>query len=180
MAATKAETIEVDGHEVRVSNPDKVFFPQLSVTKMEIVEYYLAVSEGALRGCFHRPTLLYRWPNGSKAIPSIRSASPIPARMAAVGEDHVPQWSIGHHAAPNDTAHIAWAINLGCIDLNPWPVRADDVDHPETSSVSTSIQPRTPRSRTCAGCRGGAGGPSRPVPRRVSQGLGGNAGYTST
>ncbi len=144
VAATKAEVIEVDGREVRVSNPDKVYFPQPSVTKMELVEYYLSVAEGALRGCLHRPTLLYRWPNGVEGDPFYQKRIP----------DSRPEWldsatitfPSGRSAvmlAPSDAAHIVWAINLGCIDLNPWPVRADDVDHPDELRVDLDPTPDT-------------------------------------
>ena len=134
--------IEVDGREVRIANPDKVFFPDGGITKMDLVRYYLAVGEGALRGCYQRPVIMHRFPNGVAADSFYQKRLP----------DHRPEWiesvtvsfPSGRWAtmiAPQDVAHIVWAVNLGCIDINPWPVRSSDVDHPDELRVDLDPTP---------------------------------------
>ena len=147
---TKYEFIDVAGREVRISNPDKTFFPDRGLTKMDLVQYYLSVGEGALRGCKDRPVVMYRWPNGV--------ASPEDAfYQKRVLDKGRPEWletilvrfPSGRSAAMlagTDLAHLLWAINMGCIDLNPWPVRRDDVDHPDELRVDLDPTPGIPWS----------------------------------
>lgn len=119
-----------------VSNPDKVFFPKLGVTKIELVEYYVAIAPGALAGCRERPCSLKRYPNGAegefffqKRVPQHR---PDWIQTAIVT---FPSGRSAEFLVITDTAHLVWAINLGCIDLNPWPVRRGDLDHPDEMRV---------------------------------------------
>ncbi len=140
--ASQAELLEIDGLEVKVSNPDKVFFPEPGITKLDLVRYFVAVGHGALRGARERPTTLHRFPDG------------------VIGEDfyqkrvpkHRPEWietttitfPSGRSAEMlriADVAHIAWAINLGCLELNPWPVRDSDVDHPDELRIDLDPTP---------------------------------------
>ena len=132
----------VDGKEIAISNPGKVFFPEIGVTKMELVEYYIAVGAGALRGCFERPTVMKRFPDGAegefffqKRVPANR-----PPWLDTVTV-HFPSGRSAELLAPTDLAHIIWAVNLGCIDLNPWPVRSSDVDHPDELRVDLDPTP---------------------------------------
>ena len=140
--ATPAETLDLDGEEVSLTNPDKVFFPAIGATKRELVQYYLDVAPAALRGCLDRPTVLKRFPNGAegefffqKRVPDKR-----PAWLQTVVV-HFPSGRSAELLAPQDRAHLAWAINLGCIDLNPWPVRRADVDHPDELRVDLDPTP---------------------------------------
>jgi bifunctional non-homologous end joining protein LigD len=140
--ATRSETIEVDGVDVPISNPGKVFFPALGFPKMDLVRYYLTVMPGVLAGCRDRPTLLKRHPDGvdgeffyQKRVPSSR---PPWLRTATV---HFPSGRSAEFLLAADGAHVAWAINLGCIEINPWPVRAADLDHPDELRVD--IDPTT-------------------------------------
>ena len=135
-------SIEADGHEVVVTNPDKVFFSARQETKLDLVRYYLAVGEGALRGVFERPTVLKRFPHGAegsfffqKRVPDSR-----PAWIESVTV-HFPSGRSATELCPTDVAHILWAANLGCIDLNPWPVRRSDVDHPDELRIDLDPQP---------------------------------------
>ncbi|MGH9194755.1 MAG: DNA polymerase domain-containing protein, partial [Acidimicrobiia bacterium] len=139
------ELLEVADHEIKVTNPEKVFFPELGLTKLDLVLYYLSVAEGVLTGARDRPTLLKRHPGGvhgdffyQKRVPSPR---PEWIKTATV---HFPSGRSATFLVVHDEAHIAWAINLGCIDLNPWPVRMDDVDHPDELRVDVDPTPGVP------------------------------------
>jgi DNA ligase D-like protein (predicted polymerase) len=142
---TPYETIDVDGREVRVTNPEKVFFPRLRTTKLDLAEYYLAVAQGALVGSRERPTLLYRWPNGSEGEPFYQKRVP-PQRPEWLQTVTVrfPSGRSAEMLVITDAASIAWAVNLGCIDLNPWPVRRRDVDHPDELRVDLDPTPEAP------------------------------------
>jgi bifunctional non-homologous end joining protein LigD len=140
--AKESATVTVDGKEIAISNPGKIFFPEIGVTKMELVEYYVAVGPGALRGCFERPTVMKRFPDGAegefffqKRVPANR-----PPWLDTVTV-HFPSGRSAELLAPTDLAHIIWAVNLGCIDLNPWPIRRADVDHPDELRVDLDPTP---------------------------------------
>src|SRR5438477_6883770 len=113
--------LEVDGIEVNVSNPDKVFFPSLGTTKLDLVKYYLSVAEPALRGAGDRPMNLKRFPNGAEGEPFYQKRAPTPrpdwVKTAAVT---FPSGRTADEVVCSNAATIAWVINLGCIDLNPW------------------------------------------------------------
>ena len=144
-ARAPAVEIEIAGREVRVSNPDKVFFPARGETKLDLVRYYLAVGEGALRGVLGRPTVLKRYPDGATGEPFFQKRVP---KGAPIWLDTVRvTFPSGRHAdelCPTDLAHIVWAANLGCLDLNPWAVRRDDVDHPDELRIDLDPQPGVP------------------------------------
>jgi bifunctional non-homologous end joining protein LigD len=144
MAANKGEhvVVEVCGREVRVSNPGKLFFPDAGVTKMDLLDYYLCCEQAVVRGLRDRPTVMKRWVNGVQGEPFFQKRVP----------DSAPDWlqtatvtfPSGRHArelVPNDAAHLAWAVNLGVIDWNPWPVRRDDLDHPDELRVDLDPGP---------------------------------------
>jgi DNA ligase D-like protein (predicted polymerase) len=140
--ASKKEVLELAGREVTISNPDKVFFPRLGVTKLDLVRYYLAVAEGALGGVGGRPMALKRFVNGAdgefffqKRAPSSR-----PEWVETV-ELKFPSGRTAHEVVVRDEAQLAWVINLGCIDLNPHPVRAEDLDHPDELRVDLDPVP---------------------------------------
>jgi bifunctional non-homologous end joining protein LigD len=145
---TPAEILDVDGFDVRITNPGKVFFPQLGFTKLDLVEYYLSVMPAALVGCRHRPSTLYRWPNGVDAPEDAFYQKRVPVkgrpewlRTATV---KFPSGRSAEMIALEDAAHLVWAVNLGCLDLNPWPVRANDVDHPDELRVDLDPTPDVP------------------------------------
>jgi bifunctional non-homologous end joining protein LigD len=145
---TPAEILDVDGFDVRITNPEKVFFPKLGLTKLDLVKYYLSVMPGALMGCRKRPSTLYRWPNGVEAPEDAFYQKRVPVkgrpewlRTATV---KFPSGRSAEMIAIEDAAHLVWAINLGCLDLNPWPVRANDVDHPDELRVDLDPTPDVP------------------------------------
>src|SRR5436309_10241185 len=129
---SKKEVLDVDGIDVSVSNPDKVFFPKTGHTKLDLVNYYLAVADGALRGVGDRPMALKRFVNGAEGEAFFQKRAPEsrPEWVETV-ELRFPSGRTAHEIVVRDEAQLAWVVNLGCIDLNPHPVRADDLDHPD-------------------------------------------------
>ena len=134
--ASRKEVLEVAGREVTVTNPDKVFFPRTGHTKLDLVRYYLAVADGALRGVAGRPMALKRFVNGAEGEAFFQKRAPEsrPEWVETV-ELSFPSGRTAHEVVVSDAAQLAWVVNLGCIDLNPHPVRADDLDHPDELRV---------------------------------------------
>ncbi len=137
-------SIEIDagGQKVTITNPDKVFFPQAGYTKLDLVQYYLSVAEGTLRGVRDRPMVLKRYPNGADKEPFFQKRAPAhrpPGIRTALIT--FPSGRSANLVVCDDAADLAWVINLGCIDLNPWPVRADDVDHPDELRIDLDPTP---------------------------------------
>jgi bifunctional non-homologous end joining protein LigD len=137
----EAEVVEAAGRAVRVTNPAKVFFPALGLTKLDLVRYYLAVAPGALVGCGRRPTLLKRYPNGIEGEHFYQKRVPGRPEWVQVVRVRFPSGRTADFLDVRDEAHIVWAVNLGCIDLNPWPVRSDDVDHPDEMRIDLDPTP---------------------------------------
>jgi DNA ligase D len=144
-AKTPPAPIEVEGHLLEISNPDKVFFSARGETKLDLVRYYLAVGDGVMKGVRERPTVLKRFPNGAegpfffqKRVPENR-----PDWLQTV-TIHFPSGRSAEELCPIDIAHVIWAVNLGCLELNPWPVRRADVDHPDELRVDLDPQPGVP------------------------------------
>ena len=141
----RPEILNVAGHEVAVTNPEKVFFPEAAggpITKLELVRYYLAVADGALRGAGGRPMALKRFPNGAGGDFFFQKRAPDkrPAFVRTV-ELAFPSGRTADEVVVDDAAALAWVVNLGCIDLNPHPVRADDLDHPDELRVDLDPVP---------------------------------------
>jgi len=136
MSASKKEILEVGGHEVAISNPEKVFFPRTGHTKLDLVRYYLAVSEGALRGVRGRPMALKRYVHGAEGDFFFQKRAPKsrPEWIDTV-ELSFPSGRTAEEIVVNHPAQLAWIVNLGCIDLNPHPVRASDLHHPDELRV---------------------------------------------
>ena len=134
--------MEVGGREVSVSHPDKVIFPQPNVTKLDLINYYLAVADGALRGVAGRPMILKRFVKGidTEAIFQKRAPEKRPDWID-VAELKYRSGTSAKEAVLRDAAGLVWAVNLGCIDLNPHPVRADDLDHPDELRVDLDPMP---------------------------------------
>ncbi|HEY8373730.1 MAG TPA: non-homologous end-joining DNA ligase [Pseudonocardiaceae bacterium] len=129
---------------VRVTNPDRVYFPEPGITKLELVEYYLAVAEPLLRALRDRPTTLKRYPEGvtgeffyAKRVPK---GAPDWVQSARIT---FPSGRTADQVCPAEPAVLAWAANLGTFDFHPWPVRRDDTDHPDELRVDLDPQPGT-------------------------------------
>jgi bifunctional non-homologous end joining protein LigD len=138
----RKQVLEVAGRELTVTNPDKVFFPRTGHTKLDLVRYYLAVAEGALRGVAGRPMALKRFVNGAEGEPFFQKRAPQsrPEWIETV-ELSFPSGRTADEIVVRDAAQLAWVVNLGCIDLNPHPVRADDLDHPDELRVDLDPVP---------------------------------------
>jgi DNA ligase D-like protein (predicted polymerase) len=145
---SRGEILEVAGHEVTVTNPDKVFFPRSGRTKLDLVRYYLSVAEGALRGAGGRPMALKRYPNGVDGEFFFQKRAPKthPEWIETV-ELRFPSGRTAHEVVVRDAAQLAWVVNLGCIDLNPHPVRAEDLDHPDELRIDLDPVPGVPWSQ---------------------------------
>ncbi|MDT5163615.1 MAG: hypothetical protein QOC88_509 [Mycobacterium sp.] len=139
-------SIEVDGRQVEVSHPDKVVFPDrdggAGLTKLDLIRYYLAVADGALRGVAGRPMILKRFVKGidQEAVFQKRAPEKRPS-WVDVAELRYARGTSAKEAVIHDAAGLAWAINLGCVDLNPHPVLADDLEHPDELRVDLDPMP---------------------------------------
>lgn len=146
--APRAEVIEVAGRPVTISNPHKVYFPERGITKLQLVEYYLSVAPGALRGAAGRPMALKRFVDGAAGQPFFQKRAPEsrPDWIETV-ELSFPSGRTADEVVLRDAAQLAWVVNLGCIDLNPHPVRAEDLDHPDELRVDLDPIPGVPWSQ---------------------------------
>jgi bifunctional non-homologous end joining protein LigD len=140
--AKEAIAIEAAGHEVRLSNPGKVYFPEAGHTKLDLANYYLAVADAAVVHLRERPTTLKRFVDGAagdfffqKRVPK---GAPDWLQTATV---QFPSGRSATELCANDAAHLVWAVNLGVIDFNPWPVRRADIDHPDELRVDLDPTP---------------------------------------
>ena len=149
--------VEAAGRKVAITNPGKVFFPERGYTKLDLVNYYLAVADGALRGIMRRPMVLKRYPNGADQEPFFQKRAP--ANLPdGIETAHItfPSGRTADLVVCDDAADLVWAVNLGCLDLNPWAVRANDVDHPDELRVDLDPTPeatfarRESSSRSCS------------------------------
>ncbi|MEV4537870.1 DNA polymerase domain-containing protein [Asanoa sp. NPDC049518] len=137
-----SEVLEVAGREVTITNPDRVVFPEAGHTKLDLVRYYLTVADGALRGVGGRPMVLKRFVKGlsEEAIWQKRAPAKRPDWIE-VAELHYRSGTSAAETVVRDAAALAWVVNLGCVDLNPHPVRAEDLDHPDELRVDLDPMP---------------------------------------
>jgi DNA ligase D len=160
MAASEATVVEAGDRDVRVSSPDRVIFPSTertpAITKLDVVRYYLSVGDGIMRALARRPTTLERWPKG--VHPDIVVSTREKGGGDAFFQKRIPrgapeyvqtariQFPSGRHAdeiCPTELAVVAWAAQMGTITFHPWPVRGDDVDHPDELRLDLDPQPGT-------------------------------------
>ena len=136
------ELLVVAGREVAISNPRKALFPKPQYTKLDLVRYYLAVADGALRGAGGRPNMLVRYPNGIAAESFYQKRAPEsrPAWIEVVTL-RFPSGRTADEVVPRDAAALAWLANLACLELHPHPVRAEDLDHPDELRVDLDPVP---------------------------------------
>jgi len=141
-SAGESTTRTIDGYEVTISNPDKVLFPKPKYTKLDLANYYLAVSDGALRGAGGRPNMLVRFPNGI-TVPSFyqkRAPESRPPWIEVVTL-RFPSGRTADEVVPRTPASLVWLANLACLELHPHPVRAEDLDHPDELRVDLDPVP---------------------------------------
>ena len=144
----RKEILDIGGREVAVSNPDKVYFPVPGYTKLDVVRYFVAVADGALQGVGGRPMALKRFVDGIDKEPFFQKRAPEnrPEWMR-VATLTFPSGRTADEIVVDEAAGLAWVANLGCIDLNPHPVRADDLDHPDELRVDLDPVPGVPWSQ---------------------------------
>src|ERR1700678_4130179 len=134
--------LEVAGREVAVSHPQKVYFPRTGHTKRDLIRYYLSVADGALRGVGGRPMALKRFVNGAEAEPFFQKRAPSSRPdWISTAQLQFPSGRVADEVVLHDAAGLVWVVNLGCIDLNPHPVLADDLDHPDELRVDLDPVP---------------------------------------
>ena len=138
----KSQILEVAGREVTITNPDKLIFPAGGYTKLDLVRYYLAVSDGALRGVEGRPMILKRFVKGIDEEAFFQKRAPTNRPdWIEVAELHYASGRSAEEVVVRDAAALAWVVNLGCIDLNPHPVRAEDLDRPDELRIDLDPVP---------------------------------------
>ena len=149
MSESGGVTLEAGGREVTVTHPAKVIFPPTeswpAITKLDMVRYYLAVSDAALRGVAGRPMILKRYIKGitEEAVFQKRAPGKRPA-WVGVAELRYASGTSAAEAVIHDAAGLGWAVNMGCVDLNPHAVRADDIDHPDELRIDLDPLPGIP------------------------------------
>jgi DNA ligase D-like protein (predicted polymerase) len=142
VARREAIEIEVGGRAVRVSSPNKIYFPAIGLTKKGLIDYYLAVGDGALRGIHQRPIVLKRYVNGIEGDFFFQKRAPKnrPEWLETV-ELRFPSGRQADELVVTELAQLVWMVNLGNIDLNPHPVRAGDLDHPDELRIDLDPSP---------------------------------------
>jgi bifunctional non-homologous end joining protein LigD len=134
--------LDLAGQQVRVSKPEKIFFPEPGFTKLDLVNYYVECGQAVVRHLSERPTVMKRWVDGVQGKPFFQKRVP----------NGAPEWlqtatvtfPSGRHArelVPNDVAHLVWGVNLGVIDWNPWAVRRGDLDRPDELRIDLDPGP---------------------------------------
>ena len=135
------EVVIAGGREVPISNPRKVLFPEAGITKIDLVRYYLAVADGALRAAGRRPNVLVRYPNGIGGEFFYQKRAPSRPPWIDVVTLRFPSGRTAEEVVPRDAAALAWMANLACLELHPHPVRDDDLDHPDELRVDLDPVP---------------------------------------
>lgn len=136
--------LDVAGRTVRLSHPDKTYYPERGFTKLDVAQYYLAVADGVLRGLRDRPTTMQRFPDGVEGEFFYQKRAPkglpdwLPTARIAF-----PSGRFADEMCPTEPAAVLWAANLGCLTFHPWPVRRGDTEHPDELRIDLDPQPGT-------------------------------------
>lgn len=142
--ARDAITLELDGHEVAVSHPDKVFFSGTGETKLDLIRYYEAVARPLLTAMGGRPTLMQRFPDGAGGKSFFQKRVPKGApEWLETTTVSTPNGTTSRALVAADLAHIAWAVNLGCLGFHVWPHKADDPEHADELRIDLDPSPGT-------------------------------------
>jgi DNA ligase D len=155
---TQATEIDVGGTPVRVTNPDRVIYPATDsspeATKLDVVQYYASVGEAIMRAVRNRPTTLERWPKG--VLPDVKQTTRSDPHGDAFFQKRIPKGAppyvetaritfpsgrVADEVCPTEPAVVAWAAQIGTITFHPWPVRSDDVEHPDELRIDLDPQP---------------------------------------
>ena len=148
MAKTEEIYLELSGHQVRVSNPRKIYFPKAGITKLEVVQYYVAVAEGAIRGVARRPMILKRYVNGVEAEPFYQKrVDKKRPEWVETATFKFPSGRSAEEIVVNNAAQLIYVVNLGCVDLNPHAIRAEDMEQPDELRIDLDPVPGVPWSQ---------------------------------
>ncbi len=155
MPAKEVRSIEVSGRTVEISNPDKIYFPELGATKFELASYYVAVAEALEVTAFGRPAMLQRFPDGAGGKSFFQKRVPAGAPdWLQTTVVTTPNGTTSNALVIADVAHVLWAVNQGCLGLHLWAYRADDPGHTDELRIDLDPQPGTSFSeiRAAAAC----------------------------
>ncbi len=142
MAKPAPVHLEIDGVEVRITSPDKVFFPERGETKLDLVHHYVRVAEPIMRAMGGRPTLMQRFPDGADGKSFFQKRVPKGApEWLETTVMSTPNGTTSDAMVVADVAHIAWAVNMGCLGFHPWPLRADDPAHTDELRIDLDPSP---------------------------------------
>jgi DNA ligase D-like protein (predicted polymerase) len=140
-----SQVLSVEGREVRITNPDKLYFSaQARISKLDLVRYYLSVAPGALAGIQDRPIVLKRFVNGAEGEAFYQKRAPGPSQRPSWLRTvtlSFPSGRTAEEVVVDDAAGLAWIVNLGCIELHPHPVRSGDLDHPDELRIDLDPVP---------------------------------------
>ncbi|QMU80453.1 DNA polymerase domain-containing protein [Streptacidiphilus sp. PB12-B1b] len=136
--------LDADGRTVRLTHPDKVYFPERGFTKLDVARYFLAVGGGAVRALRNRPTTLQRYPEGAAGESFYQKRVPreLP-EWIPTARISFPSGRFADEMCPDGIGAVLWAVNRGCLTFHPWPVRAADTDHPDELRIDLDPQPGT-------------------------------------
>src|ERR1700757_4072685 len=127
-----SKVLSLEGREVLITNPDKLYFSQARISKLDLVRYYLSVAPGAVAGIQDRPIVLKRFVNGAEADAFYQKRAPAERpEWLRTTTLSFPSGRTAEEVVVDDAAGLAWIVNLGCIELHPHPVRSKDLDHPD-------------------------------------------------
>lgn len=141
--------LDVGGRDVRISSPDRVYFPERGETKLDLAHYYLAVGDGILRALRERPTMLHRFPKGVSGAKVHQKRLPkgAPDWVETV-RLHFPRYDLhADELCPTELAQIIWAVQMSSVELHPWNVRRADVDRPDEWRIDLDPMPDAPFDR---------------------------------
>ena len=140
----EAVELEIAGRSVRVSSPDKVFFPAIGASKLDLVTYYLAMEQAVMRVMRDRPVMLQRFPDGVEGNSFFQKRIPAGApEWLTTAEVRTPNGTPSNALVIADLAHLVWAVNLGCIGFHSWPVRVSDPEHCDELRIDLDPGPGT-------------------------------------
>lgn len=141
--------LDVGGRDVRISSPDRVYFPERGETKLDLARYYLAVGDGILRALRERPTMLHRFPKGvaGAKVHQKRLPKGAPDWVETV-RLHFPRYALhADELCPTELGAIIWAVQMSTVELHPWNVRRADVDRPDEWRIDLDPMPDAPFDR---------------------------------
>jgi DNA ligase D len=154
VVAREVRAVEASGRTVEISNPDKLYFPELRATKFDLVTYYLEIADAMSATAFGRPAMLERFPDGAggKSFFQKRVPSGAPEWLQTTVVT-TPNGTTSNALVVADVSHVLWAVNLGCLGLHLWPYRSDDPSHADELRIDLDPQPGTSfdEIRTAAG-----------------------------